>query len=359
MKSRKLLCAVFAVFVLSLTSCIRKNSSDGKIKMCVLVRSLGTPFMRELVAHLRSYAEEADVELAVYDGNDDVAIQTDQLKTQLTYGTKYFIILPVTSGCTEQYSRILDSKGGYAVFTNQAPTIEALKLSSHFYVSMSLEISAGDFQAEILADYFKKYPERAPGKIVKILYFDGQYGHKAQVNRRIGFMEGMAKRGYTVDVLAEDSANWSDVQAREMMFRWFSRYSGQFNAVVSENDAMALGAIDALLKRNYTDDPDNPSKDVDGDGTVLKIPIIGVDNTKGAKVSMQAHQLYATVLQDSAGQAGTAFELMYECARKGTAEGYTTKAGITGAKEISKEYPLTDASILSQCYIVPFKPVTK
>jgi len=51
--------------------------------------------------------------------------------------------------------------------------------------------------------------------------------------------------------------------------------------------------------------------------------------------------------------------LMYECAKNGTAEGYTTKAGITGAKEISKEYPLTDASILSQCYIVPFKPVTE
>ena len=62
---------------------------------------------------------------------------------------------------------------------------------------------------------------------------------------------------------------------------------------------------------------------------------------------------------DVAVQTGTAFELMYECAKNGTAEGYTTKAGITGAKENSKKYPLTDASILSQCYIVPFKPVTE
>ncbi len=358
MKKQNIIGALFLGLLICLTSCSRQNNGK-QLKMCLLVRTTGTPFLRELIGHVEKYAKENNVELTVYDGNDDVAIQTDQLKTQLSQGTKYFIIIPITTECTEQYSRILDSKGGYAVYTNLAPTIESLKISDHFYASMSLELSAGDFQAEILDGYFKNHPEKVPNKQINMLYFDGKFGHKAQINRRSGFLSGMAQRGYSVNILAEDSANWSDTQAREIMFRWLEKYSGTFNAVVSANDAMALGAIDALIKNRYTDNPENTSQDLNKDGTVLKIPVIGVDDTADAKTSMQANKLYATVLQDSEGQANTAFEIMYECAKKGTAIGFTTSKGISGAKQVINETPLTDSSILSQCFIVPFKPITK
>ena len=40
-------------------------------------------------------------------------------------------------------------------------------------------------------------------------------------------------------------------------------------------------------------------------------------------------------------------------------QGYTTKAGLSAAKSVTKEEPLTDQSVISQGFIVPFVPVTK
>lgn len=94
------------------------------------------------------------------------------------------------------------------------------------------------------------------------------------------------------------------------------------------------------------------------DGTILTFPVIGIDATADALNSMDQNKLYATVLQDSVGQSSTAFELAYAMATKGTASGMTAW-GIAPAKEVISEAPANDAAVIGQCYLVPFKPVTK
>ena len=72
---------------------------------------------------------------------------------------------------------------------------------------------------------------------------------------------------------------------------------------------------------------------------------------------MAEHKLYATVLQDAAMQATTAFELAYTMATKGAVNGAT----INGIKPLDKpieETPANDAALVKQIYLVPFKGVT-
>ena len=87
------------------------------------------------------------------------------------------------------------------------------------------------------------------------------------------------------------------------------------------------------------------------------VPVIGVDATPAGQQSIRENKMYATVLQDAVGQSTTAFELMYTTATKGTAIG-TTAGGITATTEIGED-PATDPAILDQCFLVPFKKVTK
>ena len=59
------------------------------------------------------------------------------------------------------------------------------------------------------------------------------------------------------------------------------------------------------------DDPSDITSDANGDGTVTRVPVIGVDSTPAGQQSIRENKMYATVLQDAVGQSTTAFELMY------------------------------------------------
>ena len=122
---------------------------------------------------------------------------------------------------------------------------------------------------------------------------------------------------------------------------------------------MALGAIQSLQEYGYVDDQTNPSQDTDGDGIATLIPVIGVDGTDAARESMRNNLMYATVLQDAVSQAENALDLMVKCMKDGDATGYTTSLGISASREATSEPPINDSSVLSQCFVVPFVPITK
>ncbi len=337
-----------------------KSTKKAKpIVMGALIRNLNETFVRDYADNLKKLAKENNIQLKLLDGNSDVATQLDQLKILLSQGVKYFVIIPQDTGATEQMAQLINAKKGAAAFSNIQPSVAALKVGKNFYFASSPETVAGDYQAQIIDEYFKKYPDRAPGKAVNMILLNGQLGHPAQISRKAGVINGLKNRGYTVNIIAEDTANWGAAEAQAKMDAWLAAFAGKFNAVVAQNDDMALGAIESMLTNKYTDDPKDVTKDTNGDGTVLKVPVLGIDATETGRRSMRENKMYATVLQDSVGQSTTAFELVYQCAKNGSAIGYTTKAGISAATEVTDEAPVTDASILPQCFLVPFKPITR
>ncbi len=336
-----------------------ENKGSDKVVMGGLIRNLNETFLRDYADNLKKLADENNVELKLLDGNSDVATQLDQLNTLLTQGVKYFVIVPQDTSATEQMCRAIQAKGGAAAFSNIQPSVGALKVGPNFFLASSPESVAGDIQAEIADEYFKKYPQKlGPNNTINLILIQGQLGHPAQVNREKGALEGLKNRGYNVNIVAQDTANWGAAEAQQKMDAWIAAYRGKFNLVLAQNDDMGLGAVESMLTNKYTDDPNDPKKDVDGDGTVLLVPVIGVDATETGKRSMQENKMYATVLQDSIGQSTTAFDLMYTVATKGSAIGSIAN-GLSAATAVTGEDPVTDVSILAQCYLVPFKKVTK
>jgi methyl-galactoside transport system substrate-binding protein len=218
---------------------------------------------------------------------------------------------------------------------------------------------AGEIQADIIDKYFQKNPKKlAPGKTINALFLLGQLGHPAQKYRTEAVKAGLVARGYKLNVIAEDTANWKPDEAQQKMDAWIAAYNGKFNIVITNNDGMALGAVESLLTAKYVDDPSDPTKDTDGDGTVLKVPVLGVDATQVALKSMAENKLYATVLQDAVGQASTAFELALAMA-KGTYKPGFVAWGLKPESKPGMEAPANDAAVIGQCYLVPFKAVTK
>ena len=331
-----------------------------KVTIGALIRNTDEQFVADYADVLKKLAAEKGVELNLQDSRGDMALQLDQLNTLLAQGVKYYVIVSNTTEATGDMAKKIQAQGGGAAFSNIQPSVEALKVGPNFYLASSPESVAGEIQADILDKYFKANPEKLANgdpNAIDAIFLYGQLGHPAQTYRTNAVKQGLIDAGYKLNIVAEDTANWKPDEAQAKMDTWLAAFSGEFDVVIANNDGMALGAVESLLTAGYVDDPNDPSKDVDGDGIVLKVPVVGVDATQVAVKSMEEKKLYATVLQDAVGQATTAFELAYMMATEGSATG--KKAwGLSPLSAPIDESPANDAAVAGQCYLVPFKAVT-
>ncbi|MCL2879827.1 MAG: substrate-binding domain-containing protein [Treponema sp.] len=351
----KKLLLVLAVLIAVSTAAFATGAKDtgtgGKVQIALLMRNMDEQFLKDYSDNVKKLAAQYNVDLNVQDARSDSATQLTQLQTLLNQGYKYFVIIPCVSELSEQMNADIQAKGGAAAYSNIQPTVAALKVGPHFFYASSPEFVGGRYQAQIIADYFDNNPARAPGKAINMILINGQLGHPAQVNRRAGLLAELGARGYTVNIIAEDTANWTPDQANEKMNAWIASFRGKFNVVAAQNDGMALGAVQSMIQNGMV------KTDI-SDGTRLTVPVLGIDATADAIASMQRNELYATVLQDAVGQSAAAFDVMYQMAT-GTYQPGNPAGGTPAATTVIDEAPANDPAIIGQCYLVPFVPVDK
>jgi len=329
----------------------RSGGSSGRVQIALLMRNMDEQFLKDYSDNVRKMAAEKGVDLNVQDARSDGATQLTQLQTLLNQGYRYFVIIPCVSELSEQMNRDIQAKNGAAAYSNIQPTVASLRVGTNFFYASSPEFVGGRYQGQLIADYFDKYPNKAPGKAINMILINGQLGHPAQVNRRAGLLAELQTRGYNVNIVAEDTANWTPDQANEKMNAWIASFRDRFNVVAAQNDGMALGAVQSMIQNGMV-------KSDTSDGTRLTVPVLGIDATADALASMARNELYATVLQDAVGQSAAAFDVIHQVAT-GTYRAGNAAGGTPAATAPIDEAPANDASIIRQCYLVPFVPVDK
>ena len=124
---------------------------------------------------------------------------------------------------------------------------------------------------------------------------EGEPGHQDALLRTEYTIQTITDQGIEVERLARDTANWNRAQAAARIASWLEEFGDQIEVVLSNNDDMALGAIDALKETG------RPLKDWP--------LIVGIDATAPALEAVEAGQLYGTVFNDSRGQAQAILDL--------------------------------------------------
>src|SRR5690349_10511041 len=122
----------------------------------------------------------------------------------------------------------------------------------------------------------------------------GELSNQAAVQRTADIHDVMAagKCEVTLNVLDEQTANWSRDQAQNLMTNWLSTGTA-FDAVISNNDEMAIGAIQAIKAAGID---------------LATVVVGGVDATQDALAAMQAGELDVTVFQNAAAQGSGAVD---------------------------------------------------
>ncbi|MOA26589.1 D-ribose-binding periplasmic protein precursor [compost metagenome] len=102
-----------------------------------------------------------------------------------------------------------------------------------------------------------------------------------------------------IKLVEEQSANWSRTQGSDLMTNWLSA-GVQFDAVISNNDEMAIGAIQSLKAAGRSMD---------------SVIIAGIDATQDALAAMATGDLDVSVFQNAAGQGKGALDAALKLAK--------------------------------------------
>lgn len=199
-----------------------------------------------------------------------------------------------------------------------------------WYVGAKAEQS-GTQSGQIIADYFEANPaaDKNGDGVIQYVMLQGEPGHQDATLRTEYSIKAIEEAGFKTEKLAADTAMWDKAKATDLMKSFLTGQGvDKIEAVIANNDDMALGAIEALKAEGYNT----------GDSAKF-VPVVGVDATAPALEAMKDGSLLGTVLNDAVNQ--------------GTATINVANAAMNG-KEITEAnvgYPVTDGKYIWIDYV--------
>ncbi|MCE5974881.1 sugar ABC transporter substrate-binding protein [Sinirhodobacter sp. WL0062] len=254
-------------------------------------------FLTVLRNGMQDYATSQDgVSLQIEDAQNDVGKQLNQIQNFIASGVDAIIVNPVDTDATVAMSAAAAEAGIPLVYVNRQPVnIDTLPEKQAFVASN--EVESGTLETQEVCRLLK---EQGKGNGAKIVVMMGELSNQAARQRTQDIHDVIATADCSfMTIVEEQTANWSRTQGADLMTNWLSA-GLEFDAVVANNDEMAIGAIQALKAAG---------KDM---GEVI---VGGVDATQDALAAMAAGDLDVTVFQNAAGQGQGSVDAALKLAR--------------------------------------------
>ena len=324
--------AVLIAAVLAVTAVAAFAATDALVGACIY--KFDDSFMTGVRNAMRAEMGRQGGELEIVDSQNRQPTQNDQVDAYISKGANALIVNPVDRTAAQPLMEKAKAEGLPIVFINREPYAEVMQAYDKiWYVGAKAEES-GTQSGQIIADYFKANPKadrNGDGKIQYIM-IRGEQGHQDATLRTEYSLKAIKEAGFEVAELGNDTANWDKVQATAKMEGFISSAGiANIEAILANNDDMALGAIEALKAEGYN--MGDPEK---------YIPVVGVDATAPALEAMSKGELLGTVLNDANGQGFAAVKIAVLAADE---------------KPVNDEtlgYTITDGKYIW----IPYRPVT-
>lgn len=190
-----------------------------------------------------------DVKYLMVDGENDQATQTERIDTMLSKGVNVLAVNMVDSTAADTIIAKAKESDIPVVFFNRMPSMDVLNsYDKCWYVGLD-SINEGKLQAELVVDAWHsdqaKWDVNGDG-VLNYVYLLGSAGQSDTGERETGFMEVISQSDVTINELARENGNWNTTMAKDIMETWIAKHGKEIELVICQNDAMALGAVEAL-----------------------------------------------------------------------------------------------------------------
>ena len=259
--------AVAAGTAVSLAGCGAGDPSAGAdtITVGVSVYDMSS-FITQGREGMERYAEANDIDLQWNSAGNDVTAQADQVDQYVSAGVDAIIIVPVQADTLEP--QVAAAQGA------DIPVIAVNTALTGVDVVASVQpddVAAGAQEAQLMVDELD-----GEGNVV---IFQGPLGSSPEINRGAG-IDSVLEENPDIEVLAKDTANWNRAEAVNKMGNWISAFGDDIDGVISQNDDMGLGAMQALKEAGIDD-----------------VPIVGIDGIEDGLRAVESGDFIGTSLQ--------------------------------------------------------------
>lgn len=299
MRGRKFLAAgiVFCMCMRSLCACESQQlSGEDKVRVGVAYYNQSDTFLNELIAcfkeELQSFeSDDLEVTVTVRDAAGSQRTQDDQVKEMLDAGCNVLCVNLVDRADPSEIIDLARERDIPIIFFNREPVAEDLMQQDGLYYVGAEAEESGIMQGELAVDAIRQNDRIDHNKDGKIQYvvLEGEAGHQDAIIRTENAVETLKSNGIALEKLSYQIANWNRAQAQNRMEQMIGQYQNKIELVLANNDDMALGAMDAYRKLNYTESA---------------LPVFfGIDGTDVGLQAVRDGKMAGTVYNDKEGQA--------------------------------------------------------
>lgn len=286
---------------ITLSGCGQKNSQENKtIRIFFSLNAMDT-FRQTLVDGAKEKATQEGIQLVVEDAQGSIETQVEQLKKAAA--EQYDVILCSAVSTDTIVQLKMSTEDIPIVFLNSCPDEKYLEAGKYVYVGSNEKV-AGAFQAEYILEKLANQQE------INVVLLKGPKNHSATKERTNGVKQVLNASNKQIHYVFEDHAQW-DMERAKQLFELFLQTERPVDCVICNNDAMALGVVEAC-------------KEAGIDSPIL--PILGVDATVDGCAAIRNGDMAFTVYQSGIGQGQAAVDMAI-CLAGGKNE--TEIAGIT------------------------------
>lgn len=318
MKLIKRLCGILTttLIVNSLAACNvnanagNKNNYIKEIKIGVTLYKQDDVFVSTITKNLEEIAKEKENEgkykiiINIVDAKGSLINQSNQVDK---FVAQNYDVICVNMVDRTAASMIIDkakSANIPIVFFNREPVEEDMERWNKLYYVGAQAEQSGELQAGIIMNAYEKnnksVDKNGDGKIQYVM-LEGEPGHQDALIRTEYCIKTLTQKGIELEKLADDTANWQNAQANTKMTQWIKNFGDKIEVVFSNNDDMALGAIQAL----------------ENSGLIEKPLVVGIDGLPKALEAVKNGSMLGTIINDSKKQASSIFNLAYTLATNG------------------------------------------
>ncbi|AGX43165.1 galactose ABC transporter substrate-binding protein [Clostridium saccharobutylicum] len=271
-----------------------KVCRETPIKIAVFLDNADAMYISLLKQNLESIEKENKdkVKFTFFNAKDNQSIQNESIDKALEDNYDLFIIntiSPNLKDVEDTFRRIMEKN--IPIILNPDPTkeiIDFVKPYKKFVVIGADFEQSGTMEGKILADEWnsnKQVIDRNHDDILQYVILKGRIGSPLTYLRTKYSVLALNQSGIKTEEIDSNNCEWLEDCAKSSIESLFLRYGNKIEAIISNNDAMAVGAVKALKEYGYNK----------GDKS-MTIPVVGIDGMPQAKEFIQKGYMTGTVI---------------------------------------------------------------
>ena len=294
---KKILAVLLAlILVLGVTSAFA-DEMKKPLKVGVTIYQFNDNFMTLYRTELQKYLEETyGAQVTVVDGKNDQTEQTNQINSFIADGVDVLIINMVQATSSAAVTELAKEAGIPVIYINREPSEEDMGLWEGKICYVGADASqSGSFQGKIVYDFNDAHGDlNGNGKVDYVMIMGDPENPDARLRTEYS-VKYLTDNGVEVNKLFEQRGDWMQENGQQLAATALAQFGKEIDVIFCNNDAMALGAYQAIKEAGRKVNED--------------ILLLGVDALDEVVEMIKNGEMTGSCVNDHIGQSHLAADL--------------------------------------------------